>query len=286
MDGFLLVDKPKGITSFSLCNKIKYQLKLDKVGHSGTLDPNATGLMLIFCNKATKLVKLFDYDEKSYIATIAIGLDSDTLDMDTNNITHHKMANVTIEAIVKGLEYLKSKKTQLPPLTSAIKVNGKKLYEYQRENKEVEIKERNVELLDYKIVSDLILEDDVYYIDIYLHVSKGFYIRSLARDLGEYLNGKAILKELRRTNIGNLSIDDSKKLEDLSTDDIIPITEFLKLDTLEVNDYIANLVKNGITLDERQIKTDKVFYVLNKNAIIAIYEPVDKYKYKPILILK
>lgn len=286
MDGFLLVDKPKRITSFSLCNKIKYQLKLDKVGHSGTLDPNATGLMLIFCNKATKLVKLFDYDEKSYIATIAIGLDSDTLDMDTNNITHHKMANVTIEAIVKGLEYLKSKKTQLPPLTSAIKVNGKKLYEYQRENKEVEIKERNVELLDYKIVSDLILEDDVYYIDIYLHVSKGFYIRSLARDLGEYLNGKAILKELRRTNIGNLSIDDSKKLEDLSTDDIIPITEFLKLDTLEVNDYIANLVKNGITLDERQIKTDKVFYVLNKNAIIAIYEPVDKYKYKPILILK
>lgn len=286
MDGFLLVDKPKGITSFSLCNKIKYQLKLDKVGHSGTLDPNATGLMLIFCNKATKLVKLFDYDEKSYIATIAIGLDSDTLDMDTNNITHHKMTNVTIEAIVKGLEYLKSKKTQLPPLTSAIKVNGKKLYEYQRENKEVEIKERNVELLDYKIVSDLILEDDVYYIDIYLHVSKGFYIRSLARDLGEYLNGKAILKELRRTNIGNLSIDDSKKLEDLSTDDIIPITEFLKLDTLEVNDYIANLVKNGITLDERQIKTDKVFYVLNKNAIIAIYEPVDKYKYKPILILK
>ena len=286
MDGFLLVDKPKGITSFSLCNKIKYQLNLDKVGHCGTLDPNATGLMLVCCNKATKLVKLFDYDEKCYIATIAIGLDSDTLDMDTSNITHYKMDNVNITDIISGLEYLKAKKTQIPPLTSAIKVNGKKLYEYQRENKEVELKERNVELLDYKILSNLILEDDIYYIDIYLHVSKGFYIRSLARDLGEYLNGKAILKDLRRTNIGKLSIDNSKKIEELSISDIIPISKFVNLDILEVNDYIAKLVKNGVLLDERQIQTDKCFYVSNKNDIIAIYEPILKYKYKPILILK
>lgn len=285
MDGFLLVDKPKGITSFSLCNKIKYNLKLEKTGHSGTLDPNASGLMLVAVNRATKLLKLFNYDDKAYIATIAIGLDSDTLDMDTKNISKVKM-NVTLEAIKEALLILKNKKTQIPPMTSAIKINGKKLYEYQRQNIDVELKERNVQLFDYEIKSDLAKEDDVYYIDIYLHVSKGFYIRSLARDLGELLNGKAILKDLRRISIGNFNINDSIKLEDLSINNIIPITSILKFDKLEVNDYIAHLVSNGITLDERQIKTDKVFYVTHNNDIIAIYEPVDKYKYKPILILE
>ncbi len=285
MDGFLIVDKPKGITSFSLCNKIKYALKLEKTGHSGTLDPNASGLMLIAVNKATKLLKLFNYDEKSYLATIAIGLDSDTLDMDTKKITKVKM-DVTLDDIKNALKNLKNKKTQIPPMTSAIKINGKKLYEYQRNNIEVDLKERNVELLDYEIKSDLLLIDGVYYIDLYLHVSKGFYIRSLARDLGELLNGKAILKDLRRLSIGKFNINDSIKLENLTQNNIIPITSILDLEKLEVNDYIAHLVLNGITLDERQIITENVFYVTNNNAIIAIYEPVSKYKYKPILILE
>ena len=285
MDGFLLVDKPKGITSFSLCNKIKYSLNLDKIGHSGTLDPNASGLMLVAVNRATKLLKLFNYDEKAYLATIAIGLDSDTLDMDSKNITKVKM-NVTLDSIKEALITLKNKKTQIPPMTSAIKVNGKKLYEYQRNNIEVELKEREVQLLDYEIKSDLILKDDIYFIDIYLHVSKGYYIRSLARDLGELLNGKAILKDLRRILIGNFNVNNAVKLDDVNETNIIPILSIFKFDRLEVNDYIAHLVSNGITLDERQIKTDKAFYVTHDNVIIAIYEPVDKYKYKPILILE
>lgn len=283
MDGFLLIDKPKGITSFTLCNIIRKKLNFKKIGHSGTLDPSATGLMLIMCNKATKLLKLFEYDDKSYIATIAIGLDSDTLDMDAENIRKIK-TEATLEKIIESLNFLKTKDTQIPPLTSAIKVNGKKLYEYQREGIDVDIKERNVTLIDYKIMSDLTLIDDVYYIDIYLHVSKGFYIRSLARDLGALLGGVAILKDLRRVEIKNFKINDAVKLNDLKESDIIPIESFLKLETLVVNDYIAKLVKNGVVLDERQIKTNKAFYVKNKNDIIAIYEPYDINKYKPIII--
>lgn len=283
MDGFLLIDKPKGITSFTLCNIIRKKLNFKKIGHSGTLDPSATGLMLIMCNKATKLLKLFEYDDKSYIATIAIGLDSDTLDMDAENIRKIK-TEATLEKIIESLNFLKTKDTQIPPLTSAIKVNGKKLYEYQREGIDVDIKERNVTLIDYKIMSDLTLIDDVYYIDIYLHVSKGFYIRSLARDLGALLGGVAILKDLRRVEIKNFKINDAVKLDDLKESDIIPIESFLKLETLVVNDYIAKLVKNGVVLDERQIKTNKAFYVKNKNDIIAIYEPYDINKYKPIII--
>ena len=285
MNGFLIVDKPKGLTSLSVCNRLKHRLGLKKAGHSGTLDPAATGVLVVGCDQATKLIRLINEHDKEYIATIIFGYNSDTLDMD-GNITMDFPMDVDIASIREKMAILKESKTQIPPMTSAIKVNGKKLYEYQRKGIEIERKERSITIYESEIVSDLRFNEGHYEIDIRLFVSKGFYVRSYAHDLGELLGGKAILKNLRRTKAGSECISMAKPMDDIKETDIIPIHEFFKLPRVDVNDYIAGLVKNGVALDNRQTDLKGVFYVCNRNEIIAIYEYIEDNKYKPILIFK
>lgn len=283
MDGFILVDKPKGMTSLDVCMKLKRSLKLNKCGHSGTLDPNTTGILVVAVNRATKLLKLINEHDKEYIATIVFGLDSDTLDVD-GNITNNIDMEFTFEELKEKVAQLSKEKTQIPPMTSAIKINGKKLYEYQRKGIEIEVQPRGINIYDYEILSDLRKVDNHLEIDIRLNVAKGFYVRSFARDLGKALGGVAILKELRRTFAGEFKVVDSKPLDSITIDDIKSIEEIFDLPKVEVNDYIARLVKNGIVLDERQTSINQNFYVVNNCDIIAIYEVVEPLKYKPILI--
>lgn len=285
MDGFILGYKPKGMTSFSFCNKIKYKLHAKKIGHSGTLDPNAEGLMVIGINNACKLMKFFNEDKKTYITTIIFGYDSKTLDMD-GEITNEIQMEVTLDVIKKALVELKNKKTQIPPIISSIKVDGRKLLEYAKKDIDVEIKERNVSILDYEIVSDLRFINNHYEIDIKLEVSKGYYIRSFARDLGKLLNGCAVVKELKRIKINELDLNDSYKLDGINEDIIIKPYEFLKFDLLEVDDYILRLVKNGVVLDERQLITNNPFYVTNGGKIVALYEPVEINKYHLVALFE
>lgn len=285
MDGFFIVDKPKGMTSQTVCNKIKYKFNLNKVGHSGTLDPNTTGVLVVAVNKATKLLKLINEHDKEYIATIIFGYETDTLDMDGKIIKEIDM-KVNLDDIKKCVNELAKKTQQIPPLTSAIKVNGKKLYEYQRKGIDIEVKERNIKIYSSEILSDLRYIDNHYEIDIKLNVSKGFYVRSYARDLGIMLNGNAVLKELRRTKAGEFCVENSIFLDELREEDCISIFKQFDFPKVEVNDYLKNLVLNGVTLDERQTTINQVFYVTNKCDIIAIYEPVDEKKYKPVLIFK
>ena len=285
MDGFFIVDKPKGMTSQTVCNKIKYKFNLNKVGHSGTLDPNTTGVLVVAVNKATKLLKLINEHDKEYIATIIFGYETDTLDMDGKIIKEIDM-KVNLDDIKKCVNELSKKTKQIPPLTSAIKVNGKKLYEYQRKGIDIEVKERNIKIYSSEILSDLRYIDNHYEIDIKLNVSKGFYVRSYARDLGIMLNGNAVLKELRRTKAGEFCVENSVSLDELREEDCISIFKQFDFPKVEVNDYLKNLVLNGVTLDERQTTINQVFYVTNKCDIIAIYEPVDDKKYKPVLIFK
>ena len=285
MDGFLIIDKPKGMTSLSVCNRIKYNLGLNKAGHSGTLDPDATGVLVVACNRATKLIKLINEHDKEYIATIVFGLNSDTLDMD-GNITDDIKMDVDLASIKEKMAILKEMKEQIPPMTSAIKVNGRKLYEYQRKGIEIKREPRPINIYESEIVSDLRYIDSHYEIDIRLKVSKGFYVRSYAHDLGEALGGFAILKGLRRTMAGSFNISMAKPLEGLIPDDIIPIDMFFRFPRVEVNDYIAGLVMNGVTLDKRQTNLKEPFYVCNNDRIIAIYEYIEDNKYKPILIFK
>lgn len=283
MDGFLIIDKTKGITSQTACSKIKYLLNEKKVGHCGTLDPNATGVLVIALGKATKTLKLIEGDSKAYIAKIQFGTLTDTLDI-CGNVVDEKEMKFSLEDLVFALEKLKRQETQIPPLTSAIKVNGKKLYQYQREGKEVEIQPRNVKLNHYRIVSDLERIDNHLEISILVDVSKGYYVRSLARDLGELLGGYAILKDLRRIRSGYSKIEDAKIIDNVTKEDVIPIDAFLKLKKLTVKDYLIPLVRNGVTLDERQTSLNEPFYVDSSEGLLAIYEPKENGKYKPVIL--
>ena len=259
MDGFIFVDKEKEITSFQVCNKIKWKLKLNKTGHNGTLDPNATGLMIVAVNKATKLMKYINEHNKEYVATIKFGKTSQTLDYDSD-VFDGKLNKFNKDELLNAISKLKEERYQLPPMTSAIKVNGKKLYEYQRQGIEVEVEKREIKINDIELIS---FDDNNYLCDIRLNVSKGFYVRSFARDLGILLNSDAIIKELRRTKIENYDVSNAKKLDEIEENDIIKIEDFFDFPWVEVNDYIAKLVKNGVVLDNRQTTINGIFFVVN-----------------------
>ena len=285
MDGFLVVDKEKSMTSQTVCLKLKAKLNAKKCGHNGTLDPNATGVMVVALNQATKLLKFIHEHDKEYIVTILFGLSTTTLDSDGEIIDRMDM-KPSVEKINSAILELKKRSTQKPPLTSAVKVDGMKLYEYQRKGIDVDIPEREVTLKDYEILSDLRFVDGFYEIDIKLSVSKGYFIRSFARDLGLLLNGVAIVKELRRIRSGDYVIEDAHKIKEIDEASIIPIFDFFKFPKVYIKDYLIPLVKNGITLDDRQTNLHEPFYVDSKDGILAIYEEVDRNKYKPVLIFK
>lgn len=286
MNGFFLVDKPKNCTSSEVVSRIKRKFNLKKCGHNGTLDPNTTGLMLVACNEATRLMKFLVTHDKVYETTIQFGCLTDTLDS-TGQLLNEMQMQFTMKELIEALEELKKRTEQLPPMYSAIKISGKKLYEYAREGKELTLEKRSIQLFNVQLLSDLRIVQDHLEVDLRLWCSKGFYVRSFARDLGELLGGCAIMKELRRIGSGSFSIQDSVRLDDLTEEDLISIPAmFPKMDYLEVNTFVAGLVKNGVILDERQIKIEKPFYVVYEHAIIAIYEVVAPLKYKPILVLK
>ncbi len=286
MNGFLIVDKPKGITSQGVVCQIKKKFNIKKCGHTGTLDPDATGVLVVAVGDATKMIRFLDEKYKQYETTIVFGYDSNTLDI-YGNITKDIDMSFTLVELDKALTDLKHLKYQTPPMVSAIKVNGKKLYEYERQNIKLDVEQRPIEITEIKRLSDLRVVDNHLEVDIKITCSKGFYVRSFGRDLGLKLGGCAILKELKRIYSGRFHLNNSTTLENISKDNLIDILDvFTDFDKLEVNDYIAKLVSNGVMLDERQIITDKVFYVYNNNSIIAIYEPIGNNKYKPVIIYK
>ena len=286
MNGFFLVDKPKSKTSSNVVLNIKKRLNLKKCGHNGTLDPNTTGLMVVGCNEATKLMKFINEHDKAYITTIVFGYDSNTLDVH-GNISEDFEMNFTEEELDKALLKIKSFNKQIPPMVSAIKIDGKKLYELERKNINIELEPRDIEIYNITKLSNLRKVDGHLEVDLIIDCSKGFYVRSFARDLGILLGGKAIMKELRRIRSGEFNIQNSTPLDEISIDNLISIESmFPNFDRLNVNDYIAKLAMNGVVFDERQIKTNIPFYVIHKHEIIAIYEPVEEYKYKPVVIFK
>ena len=286
MDGFLIINKDKGITSFGVCNKIKRITNTKHVGHTGTLDPNTTGVLVVTLGKACKTLSLLLEHKKEYKTTILFGKSSDSLDI-TGNILEDRRVDINKEELLKAISLISKRKTQVPPMFSAIKVDGKKMYDLARKGESIDLLPRDVYINSYKVLSDLYLIDGYYAIDIYLNTSKGFYVRSFARDLGLELKVPSLMYSLDRLSSGDFRIEDSVKLDDLDIlNHIISIEDVFKdLEKLEVNDYFAHLASNGVVLDSRQIKTDKPFLVYNKGKLIAIYAPVDVYRYKPVIIL-
>lgn len=273
MEGIYLVDKTKGITSYDVVRQFKKKTSL-KVGHAGTLDPFAEGLLIVLVGRATKLSDTFLKQDKTYEGVIAFGTSTDTFDEMGKIVEKLDEFKLTEEDIHKAIKALSGEIIQTPPKYSSIKVKGKKLYEYARENKAVEIPSRvvHVTFLDYQLTAK----------ELYFRVlvSKGTYIRSLANDLGEYIDIPCHLKSLRRLSSGPFNLKDSNPDKPFLT-----VIEYAHtLEKLTIKPYLEKLVCNGVYLDERQTTTTNPFSVFTEdNRLLAIYEPF-RGKYKPLLI--
>lgn len=207
MDKIIVVNKPIGLTSNDVVQIIKKSFNLKKVGHAGTLDPNASGVLILGLNQATKQLSSLILDDKTYIATIQFGYCTDTYDIEGKVLKETK-TKVNLNQINFYMNQIIQQKTinQIPPIYSAIKKDGKKLYEYARNNIDIQIEPRQVKLYCYQIIS---FNDDTQELIIEIKVSKGFYVRSFANDLGISLNSYATLTKLIRTKSGNYSLDDA-----------------------------------------------------------------------------
>ncbi len=210
MSEILYIDKPKGITSFDLCFKLRKVFNTKKIGHTGTLDPNATGLMVCLINNASKTNQFLVSASKEYIATVKIGLKTDSEDIDGNIIEQKECIMPSFKEIENVLKTFLGKSSQVPPMASAIKVNGKKLYEYMRNNETVEIKPRDIEVYSIELLD---IKDDTF--SFKCKVSSGTYIRTLAQDILNKLNIIGTCSDLRRTAIDDIDISEADKLEDV-----------------------------------------------------------------------
>ena len=215
MDTVLYFDKPLGWTSFNLVNRVRGVLsrhigvKKLKVGHAGTLDPLATGVMILCTGKNTKLIESFQYQTKEYVATIKLGATTPSFDLETEVDAEYPTEHITEELVKETLKKFIGEIQQIPPTYSAIKINGKRAYEYARKGDEVELKPKTlvideIELLDYKMPE----------IVVRVVCSKGTYIRALARDIGEALASGGHLTALRRTQIGDIRVENCQQYDD------------------------------------------------------------------------
>jgi len=208
----LLINKPITWTSFDVVNKLRFKLKIKKIGHAGTLDPLATGLLIICVGKMTKQIESFMGMEKEYTGTFVLGQTTPSYDLETEVSERKEISNVTPEAIALAVKSLTGKINQLPPAHSAIKIGGKRAYKFARKGKEVTLQPREVEVKEFEITSLQLPE-----LHFRIVCSKGTYIRSLARDIGEALGVGAYLSQLCRTRIGSYQLENA-----LSIDDVTP----------------------------------------------------------------
>lgn len=210
MDGIIIINKPKGYTSHDIVGKVRKIYNTKKVGHTGTLDPNATGVLPILIGKATKLSNYLTEHNKQYIATLKLGEKRDTGDSEGKIIKTEEVPPLNKENIEEILKSFLGKQLQTPPMYSAIKINGKKLYEYARVGKVVEIPKREIEI--YNIKLNNIKESEIEFL---VDCSKGTYIRSLCEDIAKKIGTLGFMKELIRTKVDKFDIENSYSLEEL-----------------------------------------------------------------------
>ena len=269
MNGILIVNKSDGFTSRDVVNKLSKVFNTKKIGHTGTLDPIAKGVLVVVLGKYTKLCEDLTQTYKEYIATFKLGILTDTLDI-TGNVIDEKSVNVSEEEIRNVISSYKCIYNQEVPIYSSVKINGRKLYEYARNGEEVTLPKREV---DIKSIEVLEINKDI--IKIKCLVSKGTYIRSLIRDIGESLNTHATMTDLIRTKQGIFDIKDSYTIEDIENGNykLINIEDVLDLCVIN-NEYIKE-VTNGVKL-ELDIKNKYILFKSN-NEEVALYKKDGEY---------
>lgn len=271
-NGILIVNKPSGITSRDVVNIVGKTLNTKKVGHTGTLDPMATGVLVLCLGNALKVCELITANDKEYIAKVILGIETETLDT-TSPIINTKKTNITKEEIEKVLNSFKGSYLQEVPKYSAVKINGKKLYEYAREGKEIELPKKMVTIYDIQLISDITYYNDTTSFYIKTTVSKGTYIRSLIRDIGYKLNTYGCMDSLERTRQGIFNIDNSYTLEEIKNNNykLLSIEESLpNIPLVEVDNKTLFKIRNGVKL--KKFFTGDMAIIKDKNKVVAIYK--------------
>lgn len=276
MDGILLINKEKGMTSRDVVNQISRKLHIKKVGHAGTLDPIATGLLVIGVGKGTKILDLLTMDTKEYIATVQMGIQTDTMDVTGEVIEKQEDKEASLKEINKVLESFLGSYEQVVPKYSAVKVNGKKLYEYARNKEEVELPKRLIEVIE---ISLLDYNKEKKEFTFKALVSKGTYIRSLINDIGKSLHIPCTMKDLVRTKSGKFSLSSSLKVDE-NLEKILPIKEALDFPIIKVEGELLKRVRNGAIIDLENQNFAYVTIVDSLNQEVAIYKRIDFSHYK------
>lgn len=269
MNGIILINKPINYTSHDIVNIVRKKVNT-KVGHAGTLDPNATGVLPLLIGKGTLISKYLINHDKTYEVTLKLGIKTDTLDSEGKIIEKKEVTNLDKKEIESTLLSFVGKQQQIPPMHSAIKINGKKLYEYARQGKQVEVNPRQIEI--YNIKLNNIIEDEI---NFTVDCSKGTYIRSLCENIAEKLNNIGYMKHLKRTRVGIFNIENAIELSETENLDniqnkIISIEEIFKdKEKITLDNKKIELLLNGVKININL--KDDIYRIHNKeNKFIGI----------------
>ena len=248
MDGIIVINKEKNCTSHDVVRRAKKVFN-EKIGHTGTLDPNATGVLPLLVGQGTKISKYLINHDKIYEATLKLGEKKDTADIEGKTIEKQEVQEKSLEKdnVEKVFKEIIGKQKQIPPIYSAIKVKGKKLYEYARAGQNVEIKAREIEIYDIKLIN---INKENKEIIFKVKCSKGTYIRTLCENIAEKLESIGYMKELKRVQVGEFSIENSIKIEELENN--FNNQEFMEKYFIKLEDYFSNFQK--LKLDDKNLK--------------------------------
>ena len=273
MDKILVVNKDTGYTSRDVVNIIGKHFNTKKIGHTGTLDPIATGVLVICMGKSLKVVDLITSYDKEYVARVVLGIDTDTLDI-TGNRSRDEVSNVTKDMVVDVLNSFLGKSIQEVPKYSAIKVNGKKLYEYARNGISVSLPKREINIYDIELLGDIDILDNHQEFSFRVRVSKGTYIRSLIKDICNKLGVLGTMSSLVRTKQGNFFIENSYTLEDIRSGnyEILDIMDVLDIQIVNCDLELLRKVKNGVKLENYS----KYRLFMYDNERISLYDKFGK----------
>ena len=266
ISGSLLINKEKGLTSRQEVNNISRLLGEKKAGHIGTLDPFADGLLIVLLGKATKISPFLEGMDKTYLATLKLGIQTDSGDLAGNEVSQREIPSLNKHIIEEVFKSFLGEQEQLPPMYSALKVNGKELYKYARQGQEVERKVRKINIYELKLIS--FKDDEITFLS---KVSKGTYIRTLGEDIAVKLGTVGHLISLTRLAVGPFSLENAKASNDVKEEDLIPVEKMLSfMKSFEVTGDLIKMAKNGMHF-RLPIEDELVLLTENKNAI-AVYK--------------
>lgn len=277
--GIAVVDKPSGVTSHDVVAMLRRRFDERQVGHGGTLDPSATGVLVVAVGKATKLLRFVEKTSKAYVGEIVFGAETNTLDADGEVTVTHDMGEIDLAAAQAAVdEHLLGDIEQVPPMVSAIKIDGKRLHELAREGVEVERPPRPVTIHSFQLMPT----DEPHVLLAAVECSSGTYVRTLAADLGHLLGGGAHLRNLRRTAVGRFTLGEAAPPDECT---LLPVEAAVRtLDRVDLPQHLADLVANGRVLPAWEGEGPWAVFGPD-GALLAVYERYGASEAKPMVVV-